>query len=66
MAALLRTGFGAWVRSGYAGTGGTAPVFQPVGRMQQIPLAFQRTMGPRVPNRGLRCNRFGKALTTSV
>ena len=50
MAALLRTGFGARVRSLYAGTGGPAPVFQPGGGMQQIPLAFQRTMGSRVPN----------------
>ena len=48
LAVLLRTGFGARVRSLYAGTGGPAPVFQPVGGMQQIPFAFQRAMGERI------------------
>jgi len=48
LGALLRTGFGSRVRSLYAGTGGPAPVFQPVGGMQQIPLAFQRAMGDRI------------------
>ena len=48
LGALLRTGFGDRVRSLYAGTGGPAPVFQPVGGMQEIPLAFQRVMGDRI------------------
>ena len=42
LSALLRSGFGAQVRSLNAGTGGPHPVFQPIGGMQQIPLAFQR------------------------
>jgi monoamine oxidase len=46
--ALLRAGFGNRVQSLYAGTGGPAPVFQPVGGMQEIPLAFQRVMGDRI------------------
>ena len=48
LGALLRTGFGSRVRSLYAGTGGPTPVFQPVGGMQQIPLAFQRAMGDQI------------------
>ena len=48
LAALLQSGFGARVRSLYAGTGGPAPVFQPIGGMQEIPLAFQRALGERV------------------
>lgn len=48
LGALLQTGFGTRVRSLYAGTGGPAPVFQPVGGMMEIPLAFQRAMGGRV------------------
>lgn len=48
LSALLQSGFGARVRSLYAGTGGPAPVFQPVGGMQEIPLAFQRAMGERI------------------
>lgn len=48
LGALLQTGFGARVRSLYAGTGGPAPVFQPVGGMMQIPLAFQRVLGDRI------------------
>ena len=48
LSALLQTGFGARVRSLYAGTGGPAPVFQPVGGMMEIPLAFQRVMGDRI------------------
>ena len=45
---LLQTGFGSRVRSLYAGTGGPAPVCQPVGGMMEIPLAFQRAMGDRI------------------
>ena len=48
LGALLQTGFGTRVRSLYAGTGGPAPVFQPVGGMMEIPLAFQRAMGDRI------------------
>jgi len=48
LGALLQTGFGRRVRSLYAGTGGPAPVFQPIGGMMEIPLAFQRAMGDRV------------------
>jgi len=48
LGALLRTGFGVRVRSLYAGTGGPAPVFQPVGGMQEIPVAFQRALGSRI------------------
>jgi len=48
LGALLRTDFGARVRSLYAGTGGPAPVFQPIGGMMEIPLAFQRVMGDRI------------------
>ena len=45
---LLRSGFGNRVRSLNTGTGGPHPVFQPVGGMMQIPLAFQRAMGDRI------------------
>jgi len=48
LGALLQTGFGTRVRSLYAGIGGPAPVFQPVGGMMEIPLAFERAMGDRV------------------
>ncbi|MEE2638358.1 MAG: FAD-dependent oxidoreductase [Acidobacteriota bacterium] len=48
LSALLQTGFGTRVRSLYAGTGGPAPVFQPIGGMMEIPLAFQRALGDRV------------------
>ena len=48
LGALLQTGFGRRVRSLYVGTGGPAPVFQPVGGMMEIPLAFERAMGDRV------------------
>lgn len=46
--AVLRSGFGARVRSLYTGTGGPDPVFQPVGGMMQVPLAFQRAIGDRI------------------
>ena len=48
LSALLQTGFGSRVRSLYAGTGGPAPVFQPIGGMMEIPLAFERVMGDRI------------------
>lgn len=48
LSAVLRSGFGGRVRSLYQGTGGPDPVFQPIGGMQQIPFAFQRSMGDRI------------------
>jgi monoamine oxidase len=48
LSALLRSGFGTWVRSLNSGTGGPHPVFQPVGGMMEIPLAFQRAIGDRI------------------
>ena len=48
LSALLRSGFGTRVRSLYAVTGGPHPVFQPVGGMMEIPLAFQRAIGDHI------------------
>lgn len=48
LSALLRSGFGARARSLNQETGGPAPLFQPVGGMQQIAFAFQRALGPRL------------------
>jgi monoamine oxidase len=48
LGALLQSGFGNRVRSLERGTGGPDPVFQPVGGMMQIPLAFQRAIGDRI------------------
>ena len=48
LSALLRSGFGVRVRSLYAGTGGPAPVFQPVGGMMEIAMGFQREMGEKI------------------
>ena len=48
LSALLNSGFATQVRSLNAGTGGPHPVFQPIGGMQQIPLAFQRAMGDKI------------------
>ena len=48
LGALLQSGFGARVRSLYAGTGGPAPVFQPVGGMMEIAKGFQRAMGDNI------------------
>lgn len=42
---LLRSPFAQQVRSMQAGTGGPAPVFQPVGGMMEIPLALERAVG---------------------
>jgi monoamine oxidase len=48
LSALLRSGFGARVRSLNQEIGGPAPLFQPVGGMQQIAFAFQRVLGERL------------------
>jgi monoamine oxidase len=48
LSALLQSGFGTRVRSVYRGTGGPHPVFQPVGGMMEIPLAFQRAIGDHI------------------
>jgi monoamine oxidase len=48
LSALLRSGFWARARSLNQETGGPAPLFQPVGGMQQITFAFQRAMRDRV------------------
>ncbi|MCH7473933.1 MAG: flavin monoamine oxidase family protein [Gemmatimonadetes bacterium] len=48
LSALLRSGFGTRVRSLNSGTGGPHPVFQPVGGMMEIPLAFQRAIGDHI------------------
>ena len=45
LSALLQSGFGNQVRSLVRSTGGGAPVFQAVGGMQQIPMAFARAVG---------------------
>ncbi|MGI9626146.1 MAG: flavin monoamine oxidase family protein [Longimicrobiales bacterium] len=48
LSALLQSGFGSRVRSLYQGIGGPAPVFQPVGGMDQIPEAMARRLGDRL------------------
>ena len=48
LGALLRSGFGNRAGPLYAGTGGPDPVFQPIGGMMQIPLAFQRAIGDHI------------------
>ena len=45
--ALLQSGFGNRIRSVIEGTG-QAPMFQPVGGMDQFPLAFQRALGDTI------------------
>jgi monoamine oxidase len=46
-AALVRSGFGNRMRSIPASDGtAAAPIFQPIGGMDQIPKAFQRAIGP--------------------
>jgi len=48
LAALLRSGFGGRLRSIPAADGITAaPMFQPVGGMDQIPKAFERVIAPQ-------------------
>jgi len=48
LSALLQSGFWARARSLNQETGGPAPLFQPVGGMQQIALAFERELGDRL------------------
>ncbi|HUF74747.1 MAG TPA: flavin monoamine oxidase family protein [Longimicrobiales bacterium] len=48
LSALLRTGFWARARSLNQETGGPAPLFQPVGGMQQICYGFERAMPERI------------------
>ncbi|MEQ1854849.1 MAG: flavin monoamine oxidase family protein [Longimicrobiales bacterium] len=48
LSALLRSGFGARARSLNQETGGPAPLFQPIGGMQQIAFGFQRELGDRL------------------
>jgi len=48
LSALLRSGFGARARSLNQETGGPAPLFQPIGGMQQIAFGFQRVLGDRL------------------
>ncbi len=48
LTALLQSGFASRVRSLYAGIGGPDPLFQPVGGMQQIPLALERAQPGKV------------------
>jgi monoamine oxidase len=48
LSALLRSGFWARARSLNQETGGPAPLFQPVGGMQQIAFAFERVLGDRI------------------
>ena len=45
--ALLQSGFGNRIRSVIEGTG-QAPMFQPVGGMDQFPKGFQRKLGDRI------------------
>jgi monoamine oxidase len=45
--ALLRSGFGNRIRSVIEGTG-QAPMFQPVGGMDQFPKGFQRKLGDKI------------------
>lgn len=46
--ALVRSGFGSRMRSIAAREGtAAAPMFQPVGGMDQLPKAFERSIGPR-------------------
>ena len=45
--ALLQSGFGNRIRSVIEGTG-QAPMFQPVGGMDQFPKAFQRKLGDKI------------------
>lgn len=48
LSALLQSGFWARARSLNQETGGPAPLFQPVGGMQEIAFAFEREMGDRI------------------
>jgi len=48
LSALLQSGFGARARSLNQETGGPAPLFQPIGGMQEIAFGFQREIGDRL------------------
>jgi monoamine oxidase len=48
LSALLRSGFWARARSLNQETGGPAPLFQPIGGMQQIAFGFERVMRDRI------------------
>ncbi|MDH3205638.1 MAG: FAD-dependent oxidoreductase [Gemmatimonadota bacterium] len=48
LGALLQSGFGARARSLNQETGGPAPLFQPIGGMQEIAFGFQREIGDRL------------------
>jgi monoamine oxidase len=48
LSALLQSGFGARARSLNQETGGPAPLFQPIGGMQEIAFAFQRELQDRL------------------
>ena len=48
LSALLQSGFGARARSLNQETGGPAPLFQPIGGMQEIAFGFQRELGDRL------------------
>ena len=48
LSALLQSGFWARARSLNQGTGGPAPLFQPIGGMQQIAFGFERELGDRM------------------
>ena len=48
LSALLQSGFGTRVRALQTGTGGPDPVFQPIGGMMAIPLAFERAIGEHI------------------
>jgi monoamine oxidase len=48
LSALLQSGFWARARSLNQETGGPAPLFQPVGGMQQISFGFERVMRDRI------------------
>jgi monoamine oxidase len=45
--ALLQSGFGNRIRSVLTGTG-QAPMFQPIGGMDQLPMGFQRKLGDKI------------------
>ena len=48
LSALLQSEFGNRAATLYAGIGGPAPVFQPVGGMMEIPRAFAREIGSQI------------------
>jgi monoamine oxidase len=48
LGSLLRSGFTGWVHSLAEHVGGQEPMFQPVGGMMQIALAFERLLGEKI------------------